>query len=196
MDQLVSTICGMVSIPNKIDNRTHIPLSSPEPLYFVYDHCFSLAGKGCVMTGTIQSGRIAVNDEIEFPSLHIMRKVKSIQMFHKNIDCAYKGDRAGVCVQYGFLLDYSTDRSLSRRNEERRVPLALSRRCRPFSFDCVRFGSSRETSPADRHSTSASGIIRSLQRSHSLRTSRRKVRNRFCDNWKKSCLQSGSAGID
>ena len=106
MDQLVSTICGMVSIPNKIDNRTHIPLSAPEPLYFVYDHCFTLAGKGCVMTGTIQSGRIAVNDEIEFPSLHIMRKVKSIQMFHKNIDCAYKGDRAGVCVQYGFLLDY------------------------------------------------------------------------------------------
>ena len=106
MDQLVSTICGMVSIPNKIDNRIHIPLSSPEPLYFVYDHCFSLAGKGCVMTGTIQSGRIAINDEIEFPSLHIMRKVKSIQMFHKNIDCAYKGDRAGVCVQYGFLLDY------------------------------------------------------------------------------------------
>ena len=106
MDQLVSTICGMVSIPNKIDNRTHIPLYSSEPLYFVYAHCFSLAGKGCVMTGTIQSGRIAVNDEIEFPSLHIMRKVKSIQMFHKNIDCAYKGDRAGVCVQYGFLLDY------------------------------------------------------------------------------------------
>ena len=66
----------------------------------MYDHCFTLAGKGCVMTGTIQSGKLAVNDEIEFPSLRITRKVKSIQMFHKNIDCAYKGDRAGVCVQY------------------------------------------------------------------------------------------------
>ena len=70
------------------------------PLYFMYDHCFTLAGKGCVMTGTVQSGKLAVNDEIEFPSLRITRKVKSIQMFHKNIDCAYKGDRAGVCVQY------------------------------------------------------------------------------------------------
>lgn len=58
------------------------------------------------MTGTVQSGRIAINDEIEFPSLHVTRKVKSIQMFHKNIDCAYKGDRAGVCVQYEFFLDY------------------------------------------------------------------------------------------
>ena len=53
-----------------------------------------------MMTGTVQSGKLAVNDEIEFPSLRITRKVKSIQMFHKDINCAYKGDRAGVCVQY------------------------------------------------------------------------------------------------
>ena len=51
------------------------------------------------MTGTVQSGKIAVNDEIEFPSLHVTRKVMSIQMFHMNMNCAYKGDRAGVCVQ-------------------------------------------------------------------------------------------------
>lgn len=57
------------------------------------------------MTGTVQSGKIAVNDEIEFPSLRLTRKVKSIQMFHKNINCAYKGDRAGVCVQ----LDWNAD---------------------------------------------------------------------------------------
>lgn len=52
------------------------------------------------MTGTVLSGSIHVNDDVEFPSLHLTRKVKSIQMFHKNIDCVKKGDRAGVCVQW------------------------------------------------------------------------------------------------
>lgn len=52
------------------------------------------------MTGTVLSGSLHVNDEVEFPGLHLTRKVKSIQMFHKSIDCVKKGDRAGVCVQY------------------------------------------------------------------------------------------------
>lgn len=51
------------------------------------------------MTGTVLSGSVSVNDEIEFPSLHLTRKVKSIQMFHKGIDKVLKGDRAGICVQ-------------------------------------------------------------------------------------------------
>lgn len=51
------------------------------------------------MTGTVLKGHISVNDEIEFPIQHITRKVKSIQMFHKNIQTVYKGDRAGICVQ-------------------------------------------------------------------------------------------------
>lgn len=51
------------------------------------------------MTGTVLSGSLHVNDEVEFPGLHLTRKVKSIQMFHKSIDCVKKGDRAGVCVQ-------------------------------------------------------------------------------------------------
>ena len=65
----------------------------------MYDHVFNLPGKGCVITGTVLRGKISVNDEIEFPVQRITRKVKSIQMFHKNINTVYKGDRAGICVQ-------------------------------------------------------------------------------------------------
>ena len=56
------------------------------------------------MTGTVLAGSVSVNDEIEFPSLHITRKVKSIQMFHKGIDKALKGDRAGICVQWWLII--------------------------------------------------------------------------------------------
>lgn len=101
MDELVNQIRGMVTIPNKIDPCIFILIVSwiLAPFYFIYDHCFQLAGKGCVMTGTVLSGSVCVNDEIEFPSLHITRKVKSIQMFHKGIEKVLKGDRAGICVQ-------------------------------------------------------------------------------------------------
>ena len=78
---------------------TPSPLFTLAPLYFVYDHLITIAGKGCVMTGTVLAGTLHVGDDVEFPGLHLTRKVKSIQMFHKNIDCVKKGDRAGVCVQ-------------------------------------------------------------------------------------------------
>ncbi|OAO17545.1 selenocysteine-specific elongation factor [Blastocystis sp. ATCC 50177/Nand II] len=90
MSTLTTTIQNMITLPNKDD---------PSPLYFVYDHLFTIAGKGCVMTGTVLAGALHVGDDVEFPGLHLTRKVKSIQMFHKNIDCVKKGDRAGVCVQ-------------------------------------------------------------------------------------------------
>jgi selenocysteine-specific elongation factor len=33
------------------------------------DHCFSLSGKGVVLTGTVLSGKVKVGDMIELPSL-------------------------------------------------------------------------------------------------------------------------------
>ena len=74
-------------------------ISLIDPLYYVYGDVFTLAGKGCVMTGAVLRGSVSVNDEIDFLFLLITRKVKSIQMFHKNINTVYKGDRAGICVQ-------------------------------------------------------------------------------------------------
>eukprot|EP00061_Rhincodon_typus_P010348 g34575.t1 len=35
------------------------------------DHCFSIRGQGTVMTGTILSGSINVNDSVEIPSLKL-----------------------------------------------------------------------------------------------------------------------------
>ena len=68
------------------------------------------------MTGTVLAGSVSVNDEIEFPSLHLTRKVKSIQMFHKGIDKVLKGDRAGICVQW-FLMKMMMHRSFDFKSE-------------------------------------------------------------------------------
>ena len=35
---------------------------------------------------------------IEIPGLKVSKKIKSMQMFHKPVECASQGDRLGICV--------------------------------------------------------------------------------------------------
>ena len=50
------------------------------------------------MTGTVLSGTVEVNSNVEIASLKEVRKVKSIQIFRKSANSASQGDRAGICV--------------------------------------------------------------------------------------------------
>ena len=66
--------------------------------HFAIDHCFPIKGQGTVMTGTCLAGSIKVNDIVEFPTLSLLRKVKSMQMFRRKVTEIKQGDRAGICV--------------------------------------------------------------------------------------------------
>lgn len=68
------------------------------PFYFSIDHCFPIKGMGTVLTGTVLNGTIKVNEMIEFPTLGLERKVKSMQMFKRKTTQIQQGDRAGICV--------------------------------------------------------------------------------------------------
>jgi len=68
------------------------------PFSFSVDHCFPIRGRGTVLTGTVLAGSTSVNDMLEFPALGLERKVKSIQMFKRQVQTIMQGDRAGVCV--------------------------------------------------------------------------------------------------
>jgi selenocysteine-specific elongation factor len=69
-----------------------------DPFYFAIDHCFPIKGMGTVLTGTVLNGSIKVNDVVEFPSLSLERKIKSMQMFKRKTQHIQQGDRAGICV--------------------------------------------------------------------------------------------------
>ncbi|XP_033153673.1 selenocysteine-specific elongation factor [Drosophila mauritiana] len=69
-----------------------------DPLFMYVDHCFGIKGQGTVCTGTLLQGKVQVNDMIELPALGEQRKVKSMQMFRKNVTSASMGDRIGLCV--------------------------------------------------------------------------------------------------
>ena len=53
LNELISTL----------EKHIYVPQRSPNgPFIFSVDHCFSIRGQGTVMTGTVLSGSIRVND--------------------------------------------------------------------------------------------------------------------------------------
>ena len=91
-DVLVDTLQRELPTPKRDGS------SSTDTFYFSIDHCFPIRGQGTVLTGTVLSGSIAVNQMLEFPTLGLERKVKSMQMFRTKVSAIAQGDRAGVCI--------------------------------------------------------------------------------------------------
>ncbi|ELR21543.1 selenocysteinespecific elongation factor, putative [Acanthamoeba castellanii str. Neff] len=87
--QLIDTLREMTELPRR---------SADGPFLLSVDHCFPVKGQGTVLTGTVLSGSVKVNDTIELPELKVQKKVKSLQVFHKPVPSAKQGDRVGMCV--------------------------------------------------------------------------------------------------
>lgn len=69
-----------------------------EKMVMACDHCFTIKGKGTVLTGTLTHGKLTVGDEIELPEYGITKPVKGIQIYRKQVKEVSKGDRAAVLV--------------------------------------------------------------------------------------------------
>uniref|UniRef100_H2YEH6 Selenocysteine-specific elongation factor n=1 Tax=Ciona savignyi TaxID=51511 RepID=H2YEH6_CIOSA len=90
---------GIEELIKVLGQNTYIPNRSSDGTFlFSVDHCFSIRGQGTVMTGTVLSGKVSVNDTVEISNLQATKKVKSIQMFRKPTSSVKQGDRAGLCV--------------------------------------------------------------------------------------------------
>ncbi|XP_023105844.1 selenocysteine-specific elongation factor isoform X2 [Felis catus] len=90
---------GISELIELLTSQIPIPTRDPSgPFLMSVDHCFSIRGQGTVMTGTILSGSISLGDSVEIPALKVVKKVKSMQMFHMPVSSAMQGDRLGICV--------------------------------------------------------------------------------------------------
>ncbi|MBY8987574.1 MAG: GTP-binding protein [Candidatus Lokiarchaeota archaeon] len=63
------------------------------------DHHFSIKGRGAVITGTILQGKLNLNQDIDVIPVNTSGRVKSIQIFHQNVNEAKAGDRVGVNIK-------------------------------------------------------------------------------------------------
>ncbi|XP_071984318.1 selenocysteine-specific elongation factor isoform X2 [Engystomops pustulosus] len=90
---------GISELIELLKYQAYLPRRDPSgPFLMAVDHCFSIRGQGTVMTGTILSGSVSLNDNVEIPALKVTKKVKSMQMFHQPVSSAMQGDRLGICV--------------------------------------------------------------------------------------------------
>ncbi|XP_018409426.1 PREDICTED: selenocysteine-specific elongation factor [Nanorana parkeri] len=93
------TTQGISELIELLKSQAYLPRRDPSgPFLMAVDHCFSIKGQGTVMTGTVLSGSVSLNDNVEIPALKVTKKVKSMQMFHRPVNSAMQGDRLGICV--------------------------------------------------------------------------------------------------
>ena len=92
---------GVRELIDCLNAHTDMPQRSPKgDFLFAVDHCFLIRGQGTVMTGTVLSGSIRVNDPVLIPALSLNKKVKSMQMFRQPVQRAMQGDRLGICITH------------------------------------------------------------------------------------------------
>jgi selenocysteine-specific elongation factor len=79
VDALVEHLIQTLEVPKR---------DSTGKFLMAVDHCFPIRGQGTVLTGTVLSGSVQLNDMVEIPELKLQRKIKSMQMFHRPVNQA------------------------------------------------------------------------------------------------------------
>ncbi len=70
-----------------------------DPIIIPIDHHFSIKGRGAVITGTILKGKLELNQKLDIIPVNTSGRVKSIQIFHQNVESAKAGDRVGLNIK-------------------------------------------------------------------------------------------------
>ncbi|MCL4367220.1 elongation factor Tu [Patescibacteria group bacterium] len=72
-----------------------------KPFLMAIEDVFSIKGRGTVVTGRIERGKIKINEEVEIVGIRPTKKtvVTGIEMFHKMLDEGEAGDNAGILLR-------------------------------------------------------------------------------------------------
>ena len=72
-----------------------------KPFLMPIEDIFSIQGRGTVVTGKIERGKVCVGDEVEIVGLRDTQKttVTGVEMFRKEMDCGEAGDNCGVLLR-------------------------------------------------------------------------------------------------
>ncbi|HET8575380.1 MAG TPA: elongation factor Tu [Candidatus Paceibacterota bacterium] len=83
---------------------TYFPLperDTEKPFLMPIEDIFSIEGRGTVVTGRIERGKVKVGEEVEIVGLHPTTKttVTGIEMFNKSLQEGMSGDNAGILLR-------------------------------------------------------------------------------------------------
>ena len=85
-----------------VDTWIETPVrDTDKPFLMPIEDVFTITGRGTVVTGRVERGKLNLNDEIEIVGIKPTRKavVTGIEMFRKQLDYAESGDNAGILLR-------------------------------------------------------------------------------------------------
>jgi elongation factor Tu len=95
--------CGpILKLIDVLDEYIPEPQRDTErPFLMPVEDIFSIEGRGTVVTGKIERGKVKLNDEVEIVGLKPTTKsvVTGIEMFRKSLDEGLAGDNAGILLR-------------------------------------------------------------------------------------------------
>ena len=87
---------------NAVDEWIPTPeRDTDKPFLMSIEDVFTITGRGTVVTGRVERGKLKLNDEVEIVGIKPTKKtvVTGIEMFKKTLDYAEAGDNAGVLLR-------------------------------------------------------------------------------------------------
>ncbi len=115
---------SILKLMDTVDDFIPTPMREVDkPFMMAIEDVFSIKGRGTVVTGRVERGRLTKGEEIEIVGLRdeIMKTVVTgIEMFHKELDAAEAGDNAGILL-----------RGITREEVERGMVLAKPKSITP-----------------------------------------------------------------
>ena len=120
IDELMDTIDEYIPTPERDVDK---------PFLMSIEDVFTITGRGTVVTGRVERGRLNLNDEVEIVGIKPTTKsvATGIEMFRKQLDYAEAGDNAGVLL-----------RGINREDVERGQVLAKPGSVTPHTkFECA-----------------------------------------------------------
>ncbi len=98
-DEAVKPILDLI---DALDEKIPTPERDVDkPFLMPIEDIFSIEGRGTVVTGRIERGKVNINDEVEVVGLRDLQKtvVTGIEMFNKELDHGEAGDNAGILLR-------------------------------------------------------------------------------------------------
>lgn len=98
---------AVIELMNQVDEFIPTPERDLDKAFIMpVEGTYSIAGRGTVVTGRVESGRVRPGDEIEIVGLRKTQKttVTGVEMFHKSLESGDAGDNVG-CLLRGLKRD-------------------------------------------------------------------------------------------
>jgi elongation factor Tu len=92
----------ILKLMDEVDNYIPTPERDTDKDFLMpIEDIFSIQGRGTVVTGKIERGKICVGEEVEIVGIKDTQKttVTGVEMFRKEMDCGEAGDNAGVLLR-------------------------------------------------------------------------------------------------